>query len=215
MSKNPSDRPSGKLSVRQRELRCYSSPFSVGYWRDAVREVRNPRTFCFSALMIALCVALSYVPAVAIADGVKVTWGFMARGLCAMVGGPVNALVFGAAEDTISFLLHPTGPYFPGYMLTTMIGTFVYALFFYRQRVTVLRVFLAKAANSVVNLFLGSLWSAILYSRGYLYYVTTRLVSYSVTLPIQVILLVLVIGALLPALVQMNLHPQQDRLEVF
>lgn len=207
--------PSPAPSSGRGQLRRYSSPFSLGYWWDAVWELKNPRTLSFSALMIALCVALSFVPSVAISDGVKVTWGFLARALCAMVGGPVNALVFGAAEDTISFLIHPTGPYFPGYMLTTMIGTFVYALFLYRQRVTVARLFLAKLTNSVVNLFLGSLWSAILYSKGYIYYVTTRLVSYSVTLPIQVLLLALLVGALLPALCRMGLHPRQEQLDIF
>lgn len=207
--------PPAAPAVWRGELRRYSSPFSLGYWWDAARELGKPRTLSFSALMIALCVALSFVPSVAISDGVKVTWGFLARALCAMVGGPVNALVFGAAEDTISFLIHPTGPYFPGYMLTTMIGTFVYALFLYRQRVTVARLFLAKLTNSVVNLFLGSLWSAILYSKGYIYYVTTRLVSYSVTLPIQVLMLALLVGALLPALTRMGLHPRQERLDIF
>lgn len=217
LAKKPNKKAKNSLKAlrREGELRRYRSPFCAGYWRDATRELKNPRVLSFSALMIALCVALSFVPSIAISDGVKVTWGFLARAMCAMVGGPVNALVFGAAEDTISFLIHPTGAYFPGYTLTTMIGTFVYALFLYRQRVTVARIFLAKLANSVINLFLGSLWSAILYSKGYLYYVVTRLVSYSVTLPIQVVLLSMLIGALLPAFVRMGLHPPQEGLDTF
>ncbi len=187
------------------------SPFSREYWRRAAAECRRPRILVFSALMIAACVALSYVPSLFLADGVKVTWGFLARSLCALVGGPVNALLFGLAEDTVSFLLNPQGPYFPGYALTTMLGTFLYALFLYRTDVTPLRVALAKLSNSVLNLVLGSLWSAILYSRGYLYYVATRAVSYVVTLPVQIALLCLLFAAILPILNRMGLCPYRFR----
>lgn len=196
-------------------LRAYASPFSVGYWRDALSDCRRARILSFSALMIALCVGLSYVPSIPITDGVSVTWGYLARAVCGMVGGPINALVFGFAEDTITFLIHPTGAYFPGYALTTMLGTMIYALFFYRQRVTVLRIALAKLANSVFNLFLGSLWSAILYGKGYLYYVAKRLVTYSISLPVQILLLSLLLAALLPILSQMDFHPRQTRLSLW
>lgn len=188
----------------------YQSPFSAAYWRAAAAELKNIRVLVFSALMIAACVALSYVPSIPIADGVRVSWGFLARALCALVGGPVNALVFGAAEDTISFLIHPTGPYFPGYMLTTMLGTLIYALFFYRAKVTLLRVALAKCANSVLNLVLGSLWSAILYSKGYLYYVATRAVTYTVSLPLQILMLAGLFSALLPILARTGLLPRDQ-----
>lgn len=190
-------------------MQIYRTPFSPSYWRDAVAEFRKPRTMVFSALMIAACVALSYVPSIPITDGVRVTWGFLARALCALVGGPVNALVFGLAEDTISFLMNPSGPYFPGYALTTMLGTMVYALFLYRARVTVLRIFLAKLCNNILNVALGSLWSAILYSKGYLYYVSTRAVTNSIMLPVQTVMLVVLFAALLPVLSQLGMLSKQ------
>ena len=188
-------------------MHIYRTPFSKAYWEDAVADFRKPRTLIFSALMIAACVALSYVPSIHVTDAVRIGWGFLARALCALVGGPVNALVFGLAEDTVSYLMHPTGPYFPGYALTTMLGTMVYALFLYRAKVTVLRVFLAKLCNNVINVVLGSVWSAILYGKGYLYYVSTRIVTNSIMLPIQTIMLATLFAALLPALCHLDLLP--------
>lgn len=196
-------------------LRAYPSPFSKDYWRQALIDCKRPRILAFSALMIALCVGLSYVPSIPITDGVRVTWGYLARAVCGMVGGPLNALVFGFAEDTVSYLIHPQGAYFPGYALTTMLGTMIYALFLYRARVSVLRVALAKIANSVFNLFLGSLWSAILYGKGYLYYLVKRLATYTVSLPVQILLLCLLLAALLPTLSRMDLHPKQEHLRLF
>ncbi len=190
-------------------MHIYHTPFSAAYWRQATADFKNLRKLVFSALMIAACLALSYIPSIPITDGVRVTWGFLARSLCALVCGPVNALVFGLAEDTVSFLINPKGAYFPGYALTTMLGTLIYALFLYRTRVTVLRIFLAKLITNVLNVFLGSLWSAILLSKGYIYYMSTSLVKNAVMLPVQTIMLVVLFAALLPIMRRMGIIPNQ------
>lgn len=187
----------------------YKAPFSAAYWRSALADFKKLRILTFAALMIAACVALSYVPSIPIGDGgVRVTWGFLARSVCGMVGGPITALVFGLAEDTVSFMIHPTGAYFPGYALTTMLGTMIYALFLYRAKPTLMRVFLAKLFTNVLNVFLGSLWSAILYSKGYLYYMTTSFWKNLISLPVQTVMLFLLLKALTPALQQMGLIPR-------
>ncbi len=188
----------------------YKHPFSKAYWQDALKDFKNLRTLVFSALMIAACVALAYIPSIQLSDGVRVSWGFLARALCSMVGGPINALVFGAAEDTISYLLHPTGPYFPGYMLTTMLGNLIYSLFLYRTRVSVVRVFLAKLLTNILNVTLGALWSAILYEKAYLVVAGTSLVKNAIMLPVQAIMLCLLFAALLPVLGQLGLLPAQS-----
>ena len=132
-------------------MSLYSHPFSARYWRDAAAEVRSPRKLTFAALMIALCVVLGYVPSVPLAQGVRVTWGFLARALCALVCGPVLGMVFGLAEDLLSFFLTGGGgyPFFPGYTLTTVLGVLLYALLFYRARLTVGRIFLAKLLTHI------------------------------------------------------------------
>ena len=190
-------------------MQIYSTPLAKGYWQTALEDFRKVRTLTFSALMIAACVALSYLPSIPVSEGIFVTWGFLARAVCAMVGGPINALVFGFAEDTISFFLKPSGPYFPGYCLTTMLGTLIYALFLYRTKVTVLRVFLAKLCTNVLNVVLGSLWSAILYKKGYLYQMARSAVKNTVMLPVQTIMLVFLLMALIPVLTRAGLIPKK------
>ena len=95
-------------------------------------------------------------------------------------------------------------------MLTTMLGTFIYALFLYRARVTVLRIFLAKLCTNILNVFLGSLWSAILYSKGYIYYMTNSMIKNTLMLPVQTLMLVVLFGALVPVLYRMGALPNQD-----
>ncbi len=195
----------------------YKHPFSKAYWHDALLELKNLKILVFSGLMIAACIALSYIPSIPVGNGVRVSWGFLARALCSLVGGPVNGLIFGAAEDTISYLMHPTGPYFPGYMLTTMLGNLFYALFLYRAKVTVVRIFLAKLCTNVLNVTLGALWSSILYGKAYLLVAGTSLVKNAIMLPIQTAMLCALLAALLPALGRLDLLPTQSekRLRLF
>ena len=122
-----------------------SHPFSAAYWRMAAGELKNVRKLTFAALCMALCMALSAIPSVPLWGGAKITWGFLARAVCAWVCGPVLGLVFGAAEDLLSFFITGGGgyPFFPGYTLTTMLGVFLYALFFYKSKITLRNVFLA------------------------------------------------------------------------
>ncbi len=191
----------------------YRTPFSAAYWRQALADMKDPRILTFSALMIAACWALSLIPSIELPLSAKVSWGFLARSVCSMVGGPLNALVFGAAEDTITYLLHPTGPYFPGYMLTTMLGNFTYALFLYRADVTVLRVALAKALTNLQNVFLGSLWSYLLVGgKGYREFMAVRAVKNAVMLPAQVLVLCVLFAALLPILNRAGLCENKFRL---
>lgn len=194
--------------MHRRDTARYKTPFSGAYWRSAVGELKNIRTLTFAALMIAVCVALSYVPSIPIGDsGARVTWGFLARSVCGMVGGPIVALVFGFAEDTISYLIHPSGAYFPGYALTTMLGTMIYALFLYRAKPTAIRIFLAKLFTNALNVVLGAYWSSILYSKGYLYYMTASFYKNLIMLPIQAVLLWYLLRALLPHLSRSGLIP--------
>ncbi len=191
------------------DAKLYRTPFSPSYWRTAAADFHQLRNLVFAALMVAACIVLSNF-SLPLHESLKISWGFLARSTCSMVCGPVMGLVFGFVEDTLSFLLTSKGaPYFPGYTLTTMLGCLIYALFFYRAKITVTRVFLAKLCTNVMNVFLGSLWSAMLYSKGYLYYMTTSLVKNAVMLPIQTMMLVILFSALLPILNRTGLLPDQ------
>ena len=150
----------------------YPHPFSVGYWRTAANELKDVRKLTFAALCIALCMALAAIPSVPLWGGAKITWGFLARAVCAWVCGPVLGVVFAVAEDLLSFFITGGGgyPFFPGYTLTTMLGVFVYSLFFYKSKITFGRVFWAKLLTNIQNVILGALWMAIL--SGKAWYVT-------------------------------------------
>lgn len=194
----------------------YPHPFSAAYWRAAAREVKDLRKLTFAALMIAMCVVLSHVPSIPLFGGAKVTWGFLARSVCALVCGPVLGVIFGFSEDILSYFLTGGGgyPFFPGYTLTTMLGVLIYALFLYRAKITVRRVFLAKLLTNIQNVVLGSLWSAILYQKAWAVMAVGSFWKNLIMLPVQTVLLVLLISALLPILRRMGLIDREIPLKI-
>ena len=193
-------------------MSIYPHPFSKEYWRDAAAELKNLKKLAFAALMMALCLMLSYIPSVPLIGGAKLTWGFLGRSVCAMVCGPVMGLVFGCAEDLLSFFMTGGGgyPFFPGYTLTTMLGMLFYSLFLYRSRVTVRRIFLAKLVTNIQNVVLGALWSSILYGKAYLVLASGSAIKNAIMLPVQTVILVVLFSALMPTLRKMKLVPAQN-----
>lgn len=193
-------------------MEIFKTPFSRAYWRCAVQDSKKLRTLVFSALMVAACVVLGHLPSIRMASGIKISWGFLGRALCALVGGPVNALLFGFVEDTVGYFMNPDGGYNPFYIFTTMLGVFTYALFLYRSEVTVTRIFLAKLLTNIQNVFLQSLGSYLWYSsKGYWVLVGERAVKNAIMLPIQTVMLAALFAALLPALHRMGFLPDQVR----
>ena len=192
-------------------MEIFKTPFSRAYWRCAVRDFKKPQTLAFSALMVAACVALGYLKSVPVVNNIRVSWGFLARALCALVGGPVNALLFGFVEDTVGYFMSPDGGWNPFYIFTTMLGVFTYALFLYRAEVTVLRVFLAKLATNLQNVFLGGLGTYLWYSggKGYWAIVAGSAAKNAIMLPVQTVMLVALFAALLPILHRMDFLPNQ------
>jgi ECF transporter S component (folate family) len=192
-------------------MSLYPHPFSASYWRAAASEFRNLRKLTFAALMMALCIMLGYIPSVPLIGGAKITWGFLGRSVCAMVCGPLMGLAFGFAEDILTFFLTGGGgyPFFPGYTLTTMLGMLFYALFFYRAKITVRRIFLAKLLTNIQNVLLGALWTAILMGKAYYVTASASAVKNLIMLPVQTLILVVLFSAVLPVLQRMKLVPAQ------
>lgn len=190
-------------------VQLYRTPFSRDYWRDASKSMGDLRMMVFAALMIAMARALSMLPSIPVGH-TQITFGFLARALCALVCGPVTALAYGFAEDILGFILKPTGDFFFGYTLSTMLGVMVYALFLYRSRVTVLRLVAANGVvNVLVNAILGSLWTMMMRGGGYWGWFIASLTKNLVTIIPKTVLLYLLFQALLPILQKMWIIPHQ------
>ncbi len=197
------------MQKNQFQTTLYRTPLSPAYWNKSSMAMRNLKLQIFAAMMIAVTRALSLVPGIPIWH-TKLTWGFLARSVCALVCGPVLGLVFGFAEDILGFVLQPAGEFFPGYTLSTMAGVLIYALFFFRRRTTVANLVLANlAVNFLVNAAMGALWSTMIRGGGYLVWFLPSLAKNLITVIPKSVAMYVLFRALLPVLAQMGLIPDQ------
>ncbi|MDP4108919.1 MAG: folate family ECF transporter S component [Bacillota bacterium] len=174
------------------------SPFCREYWKSAAKELKKPGSIVFAALMVSLSVAVGsfFIP---VGINLRIYFTFIASAAGAAVYGPVVALIYGVAADLVGFLIHPTGAFFPGYTLSTMLSAFIFALFFYKSRITVIKVFFAKlTVNLLINVGLGALWSSILFGKGYYYFLAKSIVKNVLMLPFEVVILMLILNYILP-----------------
>ena len=203
--------PKGGLFMRvlSPDARLYSLPIFPSYWREASAQFKRLPVLTAAALCAAFSVLLGYLK-IPVAPNLFILPTFLVTAVFGVVCGPAYAIPYGAACDLIGYFMHPDGGFFPGYTLSSVLAALIFSLFFFRTRITILRIALCKLViNIFVNLLLGSLWSAMLYSKGYYYYFFNSLVKNTLLLPLEVILLVLLFRALLPALAREKLIPPQ------
>lgn len=186
----------------------YLSVFSCAYWKGAVREFKSIRKLTFAALMIAASVIISslFIP---VGENLLIYFSYLANAVLCLVCGPVVGVSAGFIVDMVDYFLHPLGGFFPGYTLSTMLEFLVFALLLYRCRVTVTRIVLARLIiNIFINVGLGSLWSAMLYGKAYYYYLAKGVVKNLIMLPIEVILLLIILRAVMPLLARKGFIPK-------
>ena len=188
-----------------------ASPFTRGYWHTAARELKNLRMLTLAAIVVALRIVLGGVR-IPLGDNLNIFFGYLINSLGSAIYGPVVALLSGFATDILGYFVRPDGAFFPGYVLSTMLGSFFYALFFYRARITLPRIIGAKlTVNLLVNVGLGAMWSAIQFSKGYYYYLAMSLAINIGMLPIEVFLLWLFLRAMAPVCARNGLLPRQRK----
>jgi ECF transporter S component (folate family) len=191
-----------------------NSILSPSYWRSAWSEVKRLRQLTFAALICALSIVVGALYLV-VGDNLRVYFTFFITAVGCAVYGPVVGVLVAAVTDTLNFLLFPSGPYFPGYLLSEIVAALIYSLFLYRKKITVLRLFGAKfLVNYLCNVLMGCLWSQMLYGKGYLYYLVKSLIKNSLLLPLEVMALCALFSILLPVFSRFGLLPDHEAHEL-
>ena len=188
----------------QNNIKLFDTPFSKEYWKQAASELKNTKTLIFAALMIALRIALKSV-SIYIAADLRISIEFLVNALGAMTFGPVVAIAGAAVSDTLGALLFPSGPYFFLFIFTEIAGSMVFALFFYRTRISVTKVILSRfCTNFFVNIVLQTpimyLYYQMMLGKTYKIFNLPRMIKNLVLFPVESLLLVLFLRALIPPL---------------
>ena len=187
----------------------FTTPFHAEYWRLACKELKSLKVLVIAALLTALRIAIKMLT-IPIGPQLNITFGFLVNAVGSMIYGPVVAVITSAISDTLGAIIHPNGTYFFPFIFEEIAGGVIFALFYYRSKMTVLRVTLGRFAVTVlVNLGISQLimiwYNQYIFGKHYTFLTVPRVVKNLALFPLQTLLLVLLFDALLPFTNRMGL----------
>lgn len=186
----------------------YRHPFCKDYWLDAVKEFADLRMLVIAALVIALRVALKMVR-IPLAPNLDITPAFLANAMGAMIYGPVVGAVGAIVSDVLGVLMRGD-TYFLPYALTEICGTVIFAMFFYRQRVTTGRVILSRFSicllvNVLLTIPIDNWYQQFMYGYHNTVLTLPRILKNLFMFPIESVVLTLFLNAIQPITYRMKL----------
>lgn len=198
------------MSKIQKSPTLYAHPFSKAYWRDAAAELKDVHMLAIAALLIALRVALKgvFIP---LAPNLNINVAApLINALGAMIFGPVVAIPAAFVSDTLGCILFPQGAYFFPCAFVEVAGSVLFALFFYRAKITVTRVILARfAMDLLVNICLNSgvmFWYyQVMLGKSYAAMVLPAAIKNLCMFPIEAFMLALFFSVIIPVTYRMKL----------
>ena len=163
-------------------------------FRRSALELKSPTALAVSAMLLAICLVLSYFGNISITflgtNVIKLSFTMIPIALAAMLYGPVPAGIIGALSDIIGFMLAPMGAYIPGFTISMLLIGFVYGVAFYAEKQTVLRTVITQAVVSAfISVLLGSLWFVLFYGFTPATALSVRGIKELVMYPINVALI--------------------------
>ena len=193
----------------QQNDRLFSHPFSAAYWRLAAAEYKKPKMLVLAAMLTAMRIAVKSL-SVPVGPSLKITFGFLVNAVGSMIYGPVVAVAASAVSDTLGAILFPSGTYFFPFIFEEIAGGVLFALFYYRARLSATRVMLGRlAVTAVCNLILNPLllmwYYAVIVGKSYAFMTWPRLAKNIALFPLQTVALVLLFNLLLPVTNRMGL----------
>ena len=200
------------MKNRPNDTEIYASPFCAGYWRAAAREFGNVRSLVITALLTALSIAIGKLSIPIMTPSVQLSFSYIAFSLRSFLTGPLMAIPSAIISDIIGNL--GSGyPFYPGYTLSAVLGSLIYALFLYRSRLSFSRIFLSKMTiNLFVNVVIGSIWRTVLYNPDYMFNFAISGVKNAVMLPLEAFIIWAFFRAMLPWLKKLGLCPIEVKL---
>ena len=161
-------------------------------FKENTKALKDVRVLVGVSLFCALNVILNMF-SIQLTPMLKISFGSIAVAASCYFYGPYPNMIAAFILDTVNYILRPTGPYQPWFMINAVVIALLYALFFYKQeKIGVLRGALARlSVVLIVNLFLNPLWLSMMYGDSFWVLLGARVIKNIVMYPIDVFVLYL------------------------
>ncbi len=162
-----------------------------------MKKLRDTKTLTVAAMLTAVGIVLGFFK-IPITQLIEIRFGSLPIALAGMLFGPGVGGVVGALVDIGGYLVKPTGPFFPGFTVSSAITGIIFGVVLYNKKFTLPRVAVAQAVNTlIVGILMNSYWLNMLYfQNGFWATILARLPKELITLPINIALTYVIFKAL-------------------
>lgn len=160
----------------------------VTLFTDSYRELKSVRTITVAAMFAAVAIILGMF-SINVGNYIRIGFSSIPNGMIAWLFGPVTGGLFAGCLDVLKYLLKPTGAFFPGFTLVTILAGVLYGCMYYKKPITIGRVLAAKLLVMLIcNVLLNTHCLSILYGKSFLVLLPARAVKNLVMWPIDSII---------------------------
>lgn len=161
-----------------------------------MQKISKTTAVVISGLLIAIATLLSFTN-LPINNFLQIRFTSIPFAVAGFILGPAYAGVIGGIADVLGHFSRPTGPFFPGFTLSNIVTGIIFGLMLYKKKPVVWRVLIATILNAViVGLLLNTLWLSMLYGKGFLPLISTRIVKELIMIPINTAMYMVVLTAI-------------------
>lgn len=164
--------------------------------RKGIFLMSKTKKIVLAAILLCLLIILSRFLSIK-TPIVKISFAFIPTILCAVLLGPKWTIALNALGDVIGALLFPTGPYFFGYTVSTIVAAIIYSFLlykgeneFYNRKQFLIRYLIACVLVMViVNIGLNSLWTFITTQSAAKLIMPVRIIKECIMIPIKLVVM--------------------------
>lgn len=157
--------------------------------RDPFTTLTDTRVLAAAGMLSAIAIVLGFYK-IPLTELIELRFQSLPVAVAGYLFGPVCAGIVGFVADIGGYLIRPTGPFFPGITLSSVISGVIFGLILHDRKPTVQRIFAAEAVYTLIcGILLNSLWLSILYGHGVIAVMTARLAKELVMIPINTLML--------------------------
>jgi ECF transporter S component (folate family) len=159
-------------------------------------KLKNVKVLTTVAMLLAMATVLGFFK-LPLTNLVEIRFGFIPVAIGGALFGPAVGGVLGGLADVLGYLAKPTGAFFPGFTISSIVGGIIFGLVLHSgkglhgdNKSAVIRIFIAELVYTiVVGLLMNSYNLSLLYGTPFVVTVSTRILKELVMLPINTAIL--------------------------
>ena len=156
---------------------------------DVTAPFRDIHVLTNAGLLAAAAIVLGFFK-ISLTEIIEIRFASLPVAIAGYLFGPAIGGTVGALSDLGGYFIKPTGPFFPGFTISSIVSGVIFGLILHGKKPTLQRILAAQIVYTLVcGIILNSIWLSMLYGNGFIAVLSARLVKELVMIPVQTLML--------------------------